>query len=238
MAKLLSPTALSDAQQHDPRAEGRQTDESRNGKMDRIGMNGTSRAAAPENSNTATIATIALLLLTIPAGAAAQVLRDPPTPYHFLRYDDTPDDQKNPAWPKDIWQPIKFIAIDWLPGSYLNFGGELRERFEYFSAPFFGLTPRGATAYDLHRLLIHGDLHVDDSFRAFIQLGNHLVTSESLSPPTDFDRLDLQQGFADLKFAMDPGASLTLRGGRHEMTFGSGRLVDVREGPNIRLSFD
>ena len=32
--------------------------------------------------------------------------------------------------------------------------------------------------------------------------------------------------------------SLTLRGGRQEIRFGSDRLVDVREGPNIRLSFD
>ncbi|HEX9272527.1 MAG TPA: alginate export family protein, partial [Candidatus Binatia bacterium] len=33
-------------------------------------------------------------------------------------------------------------------------------------------------------------------------------------------------------------ASLTFRGGRQEITFGGARLVDVREGPNIRLSFD
>ena len=31
---------------------------------------------------------------------------------------------------------------------------------------------------------------------------------------------------------------MTFRGGRQEMTFGAGRLVDVREGPNVRLSFD
>ena len=201
-------------------------------------MVGTLRAATPCISNAVGIVSFALLLFAIPDTTMAQVLRDPPTPYHFLRYDDTPDDQKNPAWPKDIWQPIKFIALDLAPGSYINFGGEIRERFEYFSAPFFGLTPRRATGYDLHRLLLEGDLHLGDSFRTFIQLGNHLATSPSMSPPTDFDRLDLQQGFADLKLSMDPGTSLTLRGGRHEMTFGSGRLVDVREGPNIRLSFD
>src|SRR5262245_35929777 len=95
----------------------------------------TRRAAKASISPSLAITTSALLL-SIPVSTEAQVLRDPPTPYHFLRYDDTPDDQKNPAWPKDIWQPIKFIPLDWLPGSYLNFGGELRERFEYFSAPF------------------------------------------------------------------------------------------------------
>jgi alginate export protein len=188
--------------------------------------------------NAVIIVIVALLLFVIPDGAAAQVLRNPPTPYHFLRYDDTPDDQKNPAWTNDFWKPFKFIPLDIVPGSYINFGGELRERVEHFSNPFFGLTPRGTTTYDLHRLLFQGDLHIGDTFRTFIQLGNHLVTSPSLSPPTDVDRLDLQQGFADVKLSTGSDTSLTFRGGRHEMTFGSGRLVDVREGPNIRLSFD
>jgi Alginate export len=182
--------------------------------------------------------TIALLLLPFAAQLSGQVLRDPPTPYHFLRYDDVPADQQNPAWPDDFWAPIKFIPLDIVPGSYVNFGGELRERVEHFSNPFFGLTPQGTTTYDMHRLLLNADLHIGDTFRTFIQFGNYLVTSSSLSPPTDVDRFDLQQGFADLKIAVGENTSLTFRGGRHEMEFGAGRLVDVREGPNIHLSFD
>ena len=144
-------------------------------------------------------AIIALLLLLFPPQVFGQVLRDPPTPYHFLRYDDVPADQQNPAWPHDFWAPIKFIPLDIAPGSYINFGGELRERMEHFSNPFFGLTPRGNTTYDMHRLLLEGDLHIGDTFRTFIQFGNYLVTSPSTSPPTDVDQFDLQQGFADVK---------------------------------------
>jgi len=66
-----------------------------------------------------------------------------------------------------------------------NFGGELRERVEHFSNPFFDLTLRGGTTYDMHRLLLNGDLHIGDIFRTFIQFGNHVVTSRSMSPPTD-----------------------------------------------------
>ena len=183
-------------------------------------------------------AIIALLLLLFPPQVFGQVLRDPPTPYHFLRYDDVPADEQNPAWPHDFWAPMKFIPLDIAPGSYINFGGELRERVEHFSNPFFGLTPRGTTTYDMHRLLLNGDLHIGDTFRTFIQFGNYLVSSRSTSPPTDVDRFDLQQGFADLRASVGEDGSLTFRGGRQEMTFGSGRLVDVREGPNIRLSFD
>ena len=187
-----------------------------------------------------TIATIIVLSAFLFAAnrAGAQVLRNPETPYHFLRYDDVPSDQNSPFWPTDFWAPVKFIPLDIAPGSYINFGGEDRERVEHYSNPFFALTPRGSTTYNLHRLLFEGDLHIGDTFRVFTQLGNHLATSPSTSPPTDIDRLDLQQGFADLSAPIGQDESITFRGGRQEIQFGSGRLVDVREGPNIRLSFD
>jgi hypothetical protein len=187
-----------------------------------------------------TIATVIVLsaLLFASNRVGAQVLRNPETPYHFLRYDDVPSDQNSPYWPTDFWAPVKFIPLDIAPGSYINFGGGDRERVEHFSNPFFGLTPRGNTTYDLHRLLFEGDLHLGDTFRTFIQFGNHLATAPSTSPPTDVDRLDLQQGFADLRAPIGQDGSVTFRGGRQEMLFGSARLVDVREGPNVRLSFD
>jgi Alginate export len=181
---------------------------------------------------------IIALLLLCPPPVFGQLLREPQSPYHFLRYDDVPSDQQSPFWPKDFWAPIKFIPLDILPGSYINFGGELRERVEHYTHPFFGLTPQGTTTYDLHRLLLNADLHLGDSFRTFVQFGNYLATSPSTSPATDVDRFDLQQGFADVKFRIGEKASLTFGGGRYEMELGVGRLVDVREGPNIHLSFD
>jgi hypothetical protein len=155
---------------------------------------------------------IALLHLLWPPPVFGQLLREPQTPYHFLRYEDVPGDQESPAWPNDFWEPIKFIPLPIPPGSYINFGGELRERVEHFSHPFFGLTPRGSTTYDLHRLLLNADLHIGDSFRTFVQFGNFLRTSPSTSPPTDVDHFDLMQGFADLKAPIGQDASVTFRG--------------------------
>jgi hypothetical protein len=199
------------------------------GEIETLTIRSSPRAVAP---------IIALVLLLFPSQVFGQLLREPQTPYHFLRYEDVPADQQSLTWPKDFWAPVKFIPLDILPGSYINFGGELRERVEHFSNPFFDLTPRGGTTYDLHRLLLNGDLHIGDSFRTFVQFGNHLVSSKSLSPPTDVDQFDLQQGFADLKARIGQNASVTFRGGRQEILLGSSRLVDVREGPNIRQSFD
>jgi hypothetical protein len=54
---------------------------------------------------------------------------------------------------------------------------------------------------------------------------------------TDDDRLEAHQAFLDLKFGNE-GKSLTVRVGRHEMDFGSGRLISAGEGLNVRRSFD
>lgn len=56
--------------------------------------------------------------------------------------------------------------------------------------------------------------------------------------PTDVDRLDLVQGFVDVTLPIAGTDRLTLRGGRQEMSFGSSRLVSVRESPNVRRAFD
>jgi hypothetical protein len=85
----------------------------------------------------ASVATALALLGLSASPAATQVLRNaPPTPYHFLRYDDVPSDENSPYWPNDFWSPLKFIPLDDLPpGSYINFRCENRERVEYFNTP-------------------------------------------------------------------------------------------------------
>ncbi len=55
------------------------------------------------------------------------------------------------------------------------------------------------------------------------------------------DVADLQQAFADVRIddhATSGPAYVVLRGGRFEMTYGSGRLVATRQAPNIPFKFD
>ena len=85
----------------------------------RMPGNGTSVARPPKAAGGACTVVIAILvsaLLPAPTRLGAQVLRNPETPYHFLRYDDTPEDQQNPSWRNDFWAPIKFIPLDIAPG--------------------------------------------------------------------------------------------------------------------------
>lgn len=53
--------------------------------------------------------------------------------------------------------------------------------------------------------------------------------------PVDHSAPDLHRGYLDWTI---PGTSTQLRLGRQEWTLGSGRLVSVRDGPNIRRAFD
>lgn len=124
----------------------------------------------------------------------------------------------------------------------LTIGGELRERFEAAHNPRFGLTQDSDSAF-LHRALLHTDLRIGDlqfgtSARGFVQFGYFDQSGRDLrATPTDVDRLDVTQAFVDLS-AEALGGRTTLRGGRQELSFGSSRLVSVREGPNVRRSFD
>ena len=59
--------------------------------------------------------------------------------YRSLRYDEDYRYLQDPARRTDLWDPLKYIPLAGDHSSWLNFGGELRERFEWYSQPNFGL---------------------------------------------------------------------------------------------------
>lgn len=161
-------------------------------------------------------------------------------PYKSLRYDEDYTYLRDPARRSDFWDPLKYVELVKSPQVYFSFGGELRERFEDYSAFNFGLGGQGADDYLLHRLLLHADLHLGSYLRTCVQFGSELQSGKDTLSLTDVDRLDLQQGFVDLWLPIDTqiGLAPTIRAGRQEMQFGSQRFVSAREPPNIRRSFD
>lgn len=110
--------------------------------------------------------------------------------------------------------------------------------------------------YLLQRYMLHADLHIGPTFRLFMQLKSGLVDGRAGVPrPPDKDRLDVNQLFFDFNFGtQEPSARanngndfppaaprpplVALRVGRQELNYGAGRLVSVREGPNVRVGFD
>ncbi|HVK57832.1 MAG TPA: alginate export family protein, partial [Candidatus Kapabacteria bacterium] len=139
----------------------------------------------------------------------------------------------------DFFDPIKYVPLNKCGTAHLTLGGEVRERYEYFHNPLWGSAPQDPDGYLLQRYMLHSDLHWTEQFRLFVQLKSGLQTDRTGGPrPPDRDELDLHQAFVDVKIPIGEEASFTLRPGRQELAYGSSRLVSVREGPNVRQSFD
>ncbi len=164
--------------------------------------------------------------------------QQPAPAYKLFPYDEDYRYLREPANQTDFWDPIKHIPLGNDPEWFLSFGGELRERFEYYSYPNLGLQGQTANAYLLQRTLLHADLHASDYLRTFVQFGSYLAPWKESAAPPYLDRLDLQQAFIDVRLPLGIEADPTLRVGRQEMAYGSHRLVSVRDAPNVRRNFD
>lgn len=161
-----------------------------------------------------------------------------PPPYRLNRADENYSYLRDPSQRTDSWDPVKYVPLALSGSSYFSLGGEVRERFEYFNNPNWGAGPPGS-GYLLQRYLLHGDLHPGQSARFFIQLQSSLENNRKGGPrPTDKDELDVHQLFFDLKHDFAGSDSFVLRSGRQELTYGSQRIISVREAPNVRQSFD
>lgn len=143
----------------------------------------------------------------------------------------------SPVAAADGVNPWKNVALDQHGDVRLMLSGQVRQRFEMVKNPDFGLDV-GSDDVWMHRLLLGARLDVGDRLSAFAQLGNWAATERrNGNPSTDRNALDLAQGYIDLRLP-EVAKGLTVRGGRQEMSFGSSRLVSVRESPNVRRSFD
>ncbi len=167
-----------------------------------------------------------------------------PPPYTLLRFNEEYRYLADPRQRTDLFDPLKYIPLNPRdPTSYLSLGGEIRERYEHYTHPGFGVP--GQPHYDdylLQRITLHADLHVNDHLRVFVQgISGLQVGGTREKAPTNQNPVDLQQAFLDLKLYADasaPSAYLVVRGGRFEMSYGAGRLVATRAGPNIPFKFD
>ena len=156
-----------------------------------------------------------------------------------LRYDEDYAFLSDPAERTEFWDVVKYIPIAGGRAGFLSFGGEARERFETYENEFFSTHPDADNAYLLQRYLLHADYHATEWLRAFGQLQSSLEDGRAGGPrPTDRDSIDVHQLFADVAVQTREDGRLTLRAGRQEMSYGSERLISVREGLNNRRAFD
>ncbi|HUD41696.1 MAG TPA: alginate export family protein [Dokdonella sp.] len=153
------------------------------------------------------------LLLALPFAAAGAAGMDPGA---------GPDSPSEPA----------ATTLQDLPAA--TFGGEARWRLSATRHPVWGDEGRGEETLFLQRYRVHADWRPTRTLRLAGELASANVTGQrGPAGPLDRNLLDVLQAYAE--FA--PGDT-ALRAGRQSLAFGSSRLIDVREGPNVRRSFD
>ena len=178
---------------------------------------------------------IALVWFAVWFGVVSSAHAQSVPAYSLLRENENWSFLRDTSLRQDIWDPLKYIRLgseDW----YLTIGGEVREVFEQVGNDNWG-KQRYTNAFFLERYMLHTDWHLGPHFRVFVQLKSGLESSRAGGPrPIDEKKLDFEAAFFE---ARTSGKNwIALRVGRQELNYGSGRLISVREGPNVRQSFD
>src|SRR5258708_7339947 len=173
------------------------------------------------------------------AQSAPNTESPPPAPtYHLLREDDDWSFLADCAERQDFWDPLKYIPLrSGRNGWFLSMGGEAREIWEQIGNDNWGQQPF-MNGYFNERYMFYFDVHYGKHVRSFVALKSGL-NSYRIGGPRAIDekKLECQTALFELGQGYDRNW-IKFRAGRQGMEYGSGRLIDVREGPNVRLSFD
>ena len=116
----------------------------------------------------------------------------------------------------------------------LSFGGSYRTQAESFINEEFSSELEQSDIWFLNRFQLHSHLKFNNGFEFFAELNSSLIASKQNLAPVDRDELSINQLLVKYHFS----DNWNLLVGRQNMRLGSGRLIDIREGPNVRLSFD
>ena len=156
----------------------------------------------------------------------------------FNRWEEDWSVLADPRVPREPLDSLKYIPLSpYDPKTYLSFGGNLRERFEANNAANFGVGANHNQNYVISRSEAHADLRIADQVQVFVQLQSDFAPWKTILTPVDRDRLDLEQAFALLTEPIGDGTA-RIRLGRQQFNFDLQRFVSVRDGPNVRQSFD
>ncbi|KAF2514756.1 alginate export family protein [Flavobacterium zhairuonense] len=175
-----------------------------------------------------------ILLLLIYINLHAQSYPD----FKPLRFDENYEVLQKDTVKKNWYKTMKYMPLSSSGQTYLSFGGEVRYQYFYAKNEKWGDDPQDPDGYILNRFLLHADFHSSKYFRAFVQLQSSNANGRIDPSPVDSNPLEVHQGFIDINLFSERNKQLIFRAGRQELSYGSQRLVAVRDGPNNRQSFD
>ena len=158
-------------------------------------------------------------------------------PINVVRPDEDWSALRDPALRMDWLDRLKYIPLGEGKGSYLSVGGEFRGTYERVQNDNWSASPYPLNSFGMQRYLLHADVHANPQIRLFLQLESGIEQGRPGGPrPIDEKQLDLLNAFLEVR----PSPCVhcpSIRVGKQELQFGAGRLVSVREGPNVRQGF-
>lgn len=164
------------------------------------------------------------------SGQAKDSLGIPMPAFKLLRAAEDYSFLKDHKSVSSFWNKLKYMPLG--TSNYLSLGGDFRSEFQRLQNEEWQASNNDAALF--LRLMLHADLNLGKSVRLFTQLkSGHAIGRNG--PPffLNVDRLDFHQLF--LGYTRQKS---TIELGRRELFYGSRRLISIREGTNVRQSFD
>src|ERR1700758_2044681 len=166
-----------------------------------------------------------LVMSAVLAASPATAQTPPPDPtrsYPLPAYDENWQFLSDPTRRTDPWDIVKYFQLT--DGMFASFGGEARESYERFGNQNFGLSVPSPNGYLLQRYLLHADFHLGSRLRLWTELNSSFENGRvgGPQPVVDVDKLDLHQGFVELRLIQRARVTVSVRTGRQEIAVGSG----------------
>jgi Alginate export len=202
----------------------------------RIGGNRSGPLSVPGSETLLRLLLVAFALSHAP-GCVAQGSETKPLP--SARADDTDWTYYcDPSHKVELTDQLKCIGGQTDSRNQVSFSGELRMRGEYFDHISLGESSP-SSGYLLRRYILNTDAVLGNRVRLFTSLESGLEDGRAGGPrpSVDEDRLFFHEGFLELRSGRERPL-VDLRIGRHELNFGSGRLISSRDLPNVQQNFD
>ena len=150
--------------------------------------------------------------------------------FKFLRSDEDYTFLKEDPRKSIFWNRIKYLSLG--EGSFVSLGGDIRTETQVLRNEAWQAGNHDVALFQ--RFMLHTDWRLGKHVRVFGQLKNGFTIGRN-GPPffLNEDALDVHQLFVGLEFG-----NSTFEIGRREIRYGARRLISVREGTNVRQSFD
>jgi len=117
---------------------------------------------------------------------------------------------------------------------WLQFSGELRERYEGYSGGSF--KHKSTNDYDLQRIRLGMQIKPTNWVKFYIEMQDARVFGITPALPPYENTADIRQAY--MQFGPGEGNGFSLQGGRFDMTYGNNRLIGDSWWTNVSRSFD